>query len=127
MSKPEKFKVPLANGEAKFMLMNWAALADAESVLDGESLLQIFGNEEVARKKMGFRAVLAILWAGLKAAGSDMTYEQVANNLDGEQMNTYFGIVSQSMAKFIIGKKNIPEDEGNDVPLDASTSQASEA
>ena len=114
MAKPFKTKIRLSDGTAKFMTVNWQTLAEAEEKLGGVSLIAMFGGgEDNVTERIGFRAVLALLWAGMKSAGSDLTYDQVGNLLDGERMGEYFEAVGNAINHFATGGKSVPEGDGD--------------
>ena len=96
----ESISVPLKEGTKtvkKLIRFDTNALAELEGVLGIKSMLAVLESPEKVHEHFGFSMLRAMVWAGLKGAGSAMTLEEVGESMQLTCINDYSKAIAQAL------------------------------
>ncbi|KPJ59107.1 MAG: hypothetical protein AMJ46_12640 [Latescibacteria bacterium DG_63] len=111
--KRGEFLVKMADGTKKIRFKS-EYLCQAEKHLGGKSILYAMTNEE----QLGFTTVRALLWAGLRGAGSKWTLEGVGKQMLMDELQNYMKILMEAFQAATGIGSDEDEDEDNETELD---------
>ena len=130
-----KIKVPMGDGEFKFLRYDANALAELEDILNIGSVLKLLVefSEEVKGsdstkvnipEKLGFKTLRALVWAGIKGAGGSYTLEQIGDMMDPSRFADYMLATVRAITLATTGKETIPEPESEQDQRDPTEATA---
>lgn len=106
--KRSEFLVKMKDGMKKIRFTS-EYLCQAEKHLGGQSILAILSDET----KVGFTTVRALLWAGMKGAGSPWSIEGVGKQMLLTELQNYFETIGEAF-RSATGMTEIDEDSDAD-------------
>lgn len=108
-SKRGLAKVQIGDG-TKYLKFTTNALVELEDVL-GCSVTSLFmGDETQIGERLGFKTVRALLWAGLKGAGSKFSIRAVGEIMEPQELQTYLEAIGKALNSALGSTTSIEED-----------------
>lgn len=111
-----KVRVPLKDGRAKFIRYGAPEMAEIEEILGVGNVISLFqGNEEELTNKLGFKVLIALVWAGCRGAGDkQITFDQVGEQIDLMRLKEYWENVGDAFRLSFTGTTEKKEDSAED-------------
>jgi hypothetical protein len=95
-SKRGLAKVTIGDG-TKYLRFTTNALVELEDELGISVTALLSGGEEAVQARMGFKTMRALLWAGLRGAGSRFSIADVGNMMDPTAIGDYMTAVGAAL------------------------------
>ena len=94
MANPQRGEIEaILNGKPYTLCLTLGALAELEAAFDSETLIEVI--ERFQANKIHAADLIAVITAGLKGAGHDLTQEEVAAMQVEGGVTTYIAIVAK--------------------------------
>jgi hypothetical protein len=105
--------IRLGDGE-KRLRFTTDALCSFEDVMGKPATWYLGAGEELIVERVGVRVVRALIWAGLRGAGSKWKLEAVGRQMELAQMPAYMEAIAKAFAEaYGAGDEESPEEEAD--------------